>query len=138
MNDVSKFVSIRKLENNKDIELIKNGKGFYIQKDNCKTMIFNNKNLMSFLAYIEFPNNKIKGNHYHNNKEENMLIVNGELRAKYFLPTSSEDVLELILFPGDIVTIKPGCVHCYETDNGAAAIEFSPNDFDENDSFDYE
>ncbi|MDE5539110.1 MAG: cupin domain-containing protein [Bacilli bacterium] len=87
---------------------------------------------MRYLAYLEFSPNKVRGNHYHNTKEENLLVIKGIIKAKYWLLDNNE-TLELMLEPGDVVNVKPGVAHAYVSDGEASAIEFSPQILDYND-----
>ena len=130
---INKLVSVTKLKKENDIGAALNkGNIFQYEKRGCINYVFHNGEPMRYLTYLEFAPNKDRGNHYHNEKEENLLVLKGNIKAKYWLLDNS-DVLELILEPGDIVNVKPGVVHVYISENGASAIEYSPQILDYND-----
>lgn len=130
---INKLVSVTKLKKENDIGTAFNkGNIFQYEKRGCINYVFHNGEPMRYLTYLEFAPNKDRGNHYHNEKEENLLVLKGNIKAKYWLLNNS-DVLELMLEPGDIVNVKPGVVHVYVAENGASAIEYSPQILDYND-----
>ena len=134
---VTDFVEIKRLERIKDLGKLEEGQGYRILQDNLLTVLFHNGEPMSFLGFLEFNNVKLRGDHYHKNKIENMCIITGSLKAKYVLPEKPNDVYEVELKAGDVVTVLPGCVHTYISDSSALAVEFSPQLFDKDDLIKY-
>lgn len=130
---INKLVNITKLKKECDIGAALNkGNIFQYEKRGYINYVFHNGEPMRYLTYLEFAPNKYRGNHYHNKKEENLLVLKGNIKAKYWL-LDNNDVLELMLEPGDIVNVKPGVAHVYISENGASAIEYSPQILDYND-----
>src|SRR5258706_1590236 len=84
-----------------------------------------------FLLYIEFlmHPNKIRGNHYHQKKDEFMYIIKGRLRAVYE-DIDTNERQSMILEEGALVNVKPRCAHIYIPLEYTQAIEFSPNEYD--------
>jgi quercetin dioxygenase-like cupin family protein len=136
--DVRDFVNVRALGRDNDPTLLEQGGGYIFEKEGALTMLYHNGEPMSFLAYIQFLPEKARGNHYHPRKHENVLVVSGLIRAKYLLPQHPEDVLELTLKPGDIVSVEPGCVHSYVAVTGGVGLEFSRERFELRDTVRYE
>lgn len=125
--EINELVTVTRLKKEEDVKsAMHRGEIFKYKKLNYINYLFHNGEPMRFLTYLEFAPNKERGNHYHKVKEENMLIINGTLKAKYWLIDNSDESIEFILEPGDIVNVKPGVVHVYISKDGASAIEYSP------------
>ncbi len=132
---INNFITITKLNKEKNLNNLANGQGCIFDKDEVRSAFYHNGKPMKYLAYIEFSSKKARGNHYHIEKEENICLIKGKLNAKYWLPENPNETLEINLHPGDLVNIKPGCAHSYLAEDFAVAVEFSPNSFKENDTF---
>lgn len=131
---INELVTVTKLKKEEDIQsAMQEGRIFQYEKRNCINYLFHNGEPMRFLTYLEFAPNKERGNHYHKEKEENMLVIKGFLKAKYWFIDNRNECLELMLEPGDIVNVKPGVAHVYIAKEGASAIEFSSQVLDYND-----
>lgn len=131
---ISDFVNVIKLNKEDDIQsAFENGKLFKYEKRGNINYVFHNGDGMRYLTYLEFTPNNDRGNHYHNQKEESMIVLKGKLNAKYYLVDNPYETLELTLEEGDIVNIKPRVAHVYLSADGASAIEFSPQKLDYND-----
>ena len=127
---ITDFISITKLHPEKDWGLLESGRGLMYKKQGAMLACIHNGEPMRYLAFIEFAPNTPRGGHYHNEKIENICVVSGKLKAKYWLADNSAESMEIELSPGDTVNIKPGMVHVYESTSGAFAVEFSPNKFE--------
>ena len=124
---LNELVTVTKLVKAKDTKsAMHKGDIFKYEKQNRINYLFHNGKPMRFLTYLEFAPNIERGNHYHKEKEENMLIISGKLKAKYWLIDNYDESLEIVLEPGDIVNVKPGVAHVYIAKDGASAIEYSP------------
>lgn len=131
---LNELVSVTKLKKEEDIgSALNKGEIFQYEKKNCINYVFHNGEPIRYLTYLEFAPGKERGNHYHNKKEENLLVLKGTLKAKYWMIDNSKDMLELTLEPGNIVNVKPGVAHVYIAKDGASAIEFSPQVLNYND-----
>lgn len=117
-------------------DLEASGRGYRFEKNGARTFLYHNGAEMRFLGYIEFVPGKTRGDHYHVRKVEHMCVIKGTIRAKFFPCDSPENVIETILAAGDVVKIIPGCVHSYLSDEGAVAVEFSPQRFELADTID--
>ncbi len=120
------LVSIRKLEFVEDkTNAFKDGFLFKYKKENGINYVFNNGEPMKYLTYLEFPPNIERGKHFHQSKEENLLVLKGNLKVTCWKVGEEDNKLEINLMEGEILNIKPMCVHVYCSTNGASAIEFS-------------
>ena len=77
----------------KDLDAVKNGVGYHVGS----AVLCHNGDGMRFITYLEFPAGKVKGNHYHKEKYENMVVIKGEVEAKYYL---SEKIKPTLLSDG--------------------------------------
>lgn len=107
------------------------GRGLRVADD---TFFCHNGEPIRFIAYLEFAD-RPRGNHFHKVKTEYLCVLRGSLHAEFFLPDRPDDVLRRALWPGDLVTVLPGCVHTYVADSTAAAVEYSPQPFDPDDTY---
>lgn len=81
---INELVRVIKLKKQDDISsLLSNGELFQYEKRGYINYVFYNGEPMRYLTYSEFAPGKDRGNHYHNQKEENMLVLKGTLKAKY-------------------------------------------------------
>jgi len=134
---LNELITVITLPKEEDIKsALKEGKTFQYDKKGATNYLFHNGSPMCFLTTLEFVAGKERGSHYHKEKEESLLVTNGILKAKYWLANNPEDRLEFVLKPGDIVNVKPGAAHVYISDEGASAIEFSPQVLDISDQID--
>lgn len=131
---ISELVTVIKLKKEDDIKsAFESGKIFKYEKSRNINYVFHNGEPMRYLTYLEFAPGKERGNHYHNKKEEYMIVLKGKLKAKYYLVDNPLESLELVLEEGDIVNVKSRVAHVYLSDDGANAIEFSPQILDYDD-----
>lgn len=130
-NNIRDYVNIIKLnkENNPN-DFEKKGKGYFYTKEGAKTFMYHNGEPMRCLLYIEYEPMKPRGNHIHKKKTENHCVVKGKIKVKCFLPESPTDILEIVLEEGDIISLKPGCVHSFCAENQAVSLEFSAQPFE--------
>lgn len=136
MKSIHEYISIKKLNKEKDTKALEQGHGCIFSKNGALSAYYYNGSPMCYLAYITFLPHTPRGGHLHKTKEENMFIVSGSLKARYWLLSKPEEVLEVLLEQGEIVNIKPGCAHLYYSETGAVALEFSPQKFVEADCLD--
>lgn len=132
---VEEYIKVIHLNGEKDLSKLQLGQGCIFDKGDVRSAFYHNGKPMRYLAYIEFSSKKERGNHYHKKKEENICMVKGKVKAKYWLPEVPQEICEVELNAGDIVNIKPGCAHSYLAEDFAVAVEFSPNKFKESDTF---
>jgi mannose-6-phosphate isomerase-like protein (cupin superfamily) len=85
-----------------------------------------------YLAFIELRDAGVRGNHYHNVKEEFIYVIQGELQL--VIEDIGSKAREVIaLQAGDLATIQPGVAHALRTVKPGQAIEFSRTRFDPGD-----
>lgn len=131
MNDIKNYIKVTKLNKTKNLQSLENGIGYHLGS----AVACHNGEGMKFITYLEFPANKVKGNHYHKDKIEHMCIIKENIKAKYYFPTDPNNSYEILLEEGDVVTICPNCAHAYLSEKGCSAIEFSPQKFGNKDVF---
>ena len=133
---LSELVTVMTLPREEDIKsALEVGTPFQYEKKGAINYLFHNGEPIRFLTTLEFVAGKERGGHYHKEKEDNLLVTKGVLKGKFSFPNGHE-TFELIIGPGDIVKIRPGVVHSYVSDEGASAIEFSPQALDISDQID--
>lgn len=136
MAQLSDFITITQLPRAIDVQTdLAAGKLFQYQKSDGDNYVFNNHQPMYYSAYLTYPAGVVRGNHYHQRKEENLLVLTGEIKLKCWLPKEPDDVAEYTLAPGQIVNLQPGIAHACVSERGATAIEFCPQPLDIADSF---
>jgi quercetin dioxygenase-like cupin family protein len=127
---VKDYVSVTRISTDRDPAALETaGKGYMAWKNEALAALFHNGDPMVFMAYLEFKNGVSRGNHYHLRQHQYMIVLAGELRCKFLLPDAPEDVLELTLTQGDVLSNLPGCVHSYQAPESAVAIEYSPHPY---------
>lgn len=128
---VKEYILIKRLNNTYDTTSLEAGVGCIFVKDrDVLSAFYHNGEPMRYLAYIEFSSGKPRGNHYHKKRNENIAIVKGNITAKYWLPENPSEVYEVKLTAGDVVNVKPGCAHTYESKEHVVALEFSPQNYE--------
>lgn len=95
---------------------------------------YNSEEGIRYIAYIELRAGTARGNHYHKVKQEYIYLLNGTVSLFLEdLESKAEEVLPMI--PGDLVLILPGIAHTLSVEKSGEAIEFSPAQFDPNDTY---
>jgi UDP-2-acetamido-2,6-beta-L-arabino-hexul-4-ose reductase len=89
-----------------------------------------------YLACIELRSGAVRGNHYHEAKEEAIYVINGEVLLVV------EDIVskERASFPlktGELALIPVRIGHAFRTIVAGQGVEWSPGMFDPADSFTY-
>ena len=77
------------------------------------------------LALFEIRRGFVRGNHYHQKKEEVFYIFQGRLRA-LFMDMATRQKEERILEKGDKIRIKPFCGHMFHGLEDTLVVEYSP------------
>ena len=131
MKKIRDFVKIINLNREKDFDAVKNGVGYHVGS----AVLCHNGDGMRFITYLEFPAGKVKGNHYHKEKYENMVVIKGEVEAKYYFPNNLDSSYKVTLREGDVVSIRPGVAHAYLSKEGCSVIEFSPQKYNQSDVY---
>ncbi len=85
------------------------------------------------LALFEIKEGYVRGNHYHQKKEEIFYIFRGKIKAS-FMDIDTLQREERILRRGDKIRIKPRCGHLFYGMEDTLVIEYSPQVYDQEDS----
>ena len=84
---------------------------------------------MRYIAVVELRAGAVRGNHFHNVKQEWFYVCQGEVSLKVAHPPSG--VRETIpVRAGDLVFIPAGVAHSIRTLQPGHALEFAPTQFD--------
>ncbi len=75
-----------------------------------------------------------RGGHYHKNKEEIFYVFRGKIKAS-FVDMDTLQRNEEILEKGDKIRVNPGCGHLFYGLEDAVIIEYSPQVYDQGDSY---
>jgi dTDP-4-dehydrorhamnose 3,5-epimerase-like enzyme len=85
------------------------------------------------LALFEIRRGFVRGNHYHQKKEEVFYIFQGRLRA-LFMDMDTHQKEEKILEKGDKIRIKSNCGHAFTGLENTVVIEYSPQIYEREDN----
>jgi mannose-6-phosphate isomerase-like protein (cupin superfamily) len=82
-----------------------------------------------YLAAIELREGAVRGNHYHDKKEEWLYIILGEISL--ILEDMDSHARAIVpLYAGDLAVVQTGVAHAWKTIQPGLAVEFSPARFD--------
>ena len=85
------------------------------------------------LALFEIKRGFVRGNHYHQKKEEVFYIFQGKLKALFMdLDTSQKE--ERVLEKGDKIRIRPFCGHMFHGLEDTLVVEYSPQVYEMEDN----
>lgn len=128
--NVNDYVKVSKVALDKNYEHAEKGAGFVVPGLPLIASISPTQPI-NYIAILHYITNEPRANHYHNHKLEYIVVLDGKLKANFYLPGNNAEQIEKVLLPGDIVEIKPGCVHIFTAiDNEASALEMSPQKLD--------
>jgi dTDP-4-dehydrorhamnose 3,5-epimerase-like enzyme len=86
------------------------------------------------VAAFEIRKGYIRGNHYHEKKEEIFYVFRGRLKAS-FMDMDTLQKEERILKKGDRIRVKPFCGHLFYGMENTLVIEYSPQVYDKEDTY---
>jgi len=86
------------------------------------------------LAFFEIKKGFSRGSHYHKKKEEVFYVVTGSIRA-VFIDMENGMKKTYILKKGYKVRVKTLCGHTFYGIEDALVVEYSPQFYDKNDSY---
>ncbi len=124
-----KKVIVEKLPEGKDIDGAKRwseDKGEFVQ--------ISHREDIGHLAFFELKKGHVRGNHYHEKKEEVFYIISGKVRAIFFDIDSSEKE-EQILTRGDKIKVATRIGHIFLGIEDTLVVEYSPQYYDKEDAF---
>ena len=86
------------------------------------------------LAAFEIRKGFSRGDHYHEKKEEIFYVFQGKIKAS-FIDMDTLQKQERILEKGDKIRVKPRCGHLFYGLEDTLVIEYSPQVYDKEDSY---
>ena len=123
-----KKVIVEKLPEGKDIDGAKRwseDKGEFVQ--------ISHREDIGHLAFFELKKGHVRGNHYHEKKEEVFYIISGKVHA-LFVDIDSSEKEELILTKGDKIKVSTRVGHIFHGMEDTLVVEYSPQYYDKEDS----
>lgn len=90
--------------------------------------------VVHYIAAIQLKSDTVRGNHYHDEKQEWIYVLSGEMLL-VVKDLESGEREQLPLAPGDLVYIAPRVAHAMQVLTPGFAIEFSPNRYNPADTF---
>jgi dTDP-4-dehydrorhamnose 3,5-epimerase-like enzyme len=130
VTDINDFLDFGSLHVERSVESLKNGEGFVASGLNTQTAAINTQFPAEFIALLEFLESEPRGNHYHREKIEVMVVLNGELLCEFRLPEDDEVQISRVLTAGEYVRVAPQCVHTFTAINGnVVAIEYGSTSY---------
>jgi dTDP-4-dehydrorhamnose 3,5-epimerase-like enzyme len=123
-----KKVRIEKLPETKEIDGAKrweDAKGEFVQ--------ISYREGIGHVAFFELRKGQLRGNHYHQKKEEVFYIISGKVRAVFVdLDTSERE--ERILTKGEKIRVLTRVGHAFHGLENSTVVEYSPQFYDKEDA----
>lgn len=92
---------------------------------------------LRFAAYIEFKAGATRAQHYHRYRTEILYVISGLLEARY-RDVATGDSMDIVLSPGHLVTVGPGCAHLYRVVEYSQVMELSDRSYDPSETVAYD
>jgi uncharacterized cupin superfamily protein len=90
---------------------------------------FSDGEKIDYIAFVELRLGGIRGNHYHQKKEEAVYIIRGEM-VLFVQDIQTREQASLTLQAGDLAVVATHIAHAYQTTQPGDAVEFSKARFD--------
>jgi uncharacterized cupin superfamily protein len=90
---------------------------------------FSDGEKIDYIAFVELRLGGIRGNHYHQKKEEAVYIIRGEMLL-FIQDIQTRERAALTLQAGDLAVVPTQIAHAYQTTRPGDAVEFSRAKFD--------
>ena len=101
--------------------VMNNGKG--------RSLFLNSTQSINTVAVWESEaSTAVRGNHYHLHKNEIVYIIKGKVKIYYWLP-EKEEIENILVESGDLITIKPGLGHAYQAIDNTLAFEMGSHPY---------
>lgn len=134
--NVSDLYEIFYLEPRADYSLAEQTMGFVVPGEKPKASL-NMPESAKYVALLQYRQGELRANHYHKNKTEYLVIVDGSLSIALTSVEHSEQSITLDLSSGAAIRIDPLCHHKLTAiSETATAIELSPEQLDLSDTYD--
>ena len=105
---VKDHLNFFKFNNEQDYSLAESGFGFLIPGSLAKASI-SPPEPIEYFALLTFKEGEPRGNHYHKEKVEYVIILNGSLRCDFSLVSNLKDSSAVSFNAGEMVRMSPGC-----------------------------
>ena len=128
------LVIVEQLGNSRDMEMLERGNGFVENVEGVITAFVHNGEPVAFVGYIDFAPMEVRGQHYHRERWEKLVILWGSVRGRFCRPKTPADVWESTFMARDVISIAPSCAHSFVSEDGAAALELSPSVYRDGDT----
>ena len=97
---------------------------------------YNGEEPVRYIAAIEFVKGTVRGNHYHQRKQEWVYLVTGAVQLVVEdLRNNQRETVPMAA--GDLAYISPGIAHAFVVQENGMAVEYSPVRFDPTDNIRY-
>jgi uncharacterized RmlC-like cupin family protein len=98
--------------------------------------IYDGEEGIRYLAYAELRPGAVRGNHYHETKEECFYVIHGEI-LMVVEDIASKERASFPVVSGELVLLPVRIAHAFRSLSAGQGIEWSPTRFDPADSFTY-
>ncbi len=134
--DTLGHLEFHELDHQKDYSKLEGSRGFVVDEGSSPTAVINTIGDAAFIALLRFSAGQPRGNHYHLKKTEHMIVLRGDLLCIFEDPRKSQEHrVERVLRTGEMVVIRPGCVHTYVAQgDDVIALEYAPQPFEQDDT----
>ncbi|MDF2867369.1 MAG: hypothetical protein K0S11_839 [Gammaproteobacteria bacterium] len=96
-----------------------------------KTVLLSNHASYETVILLEFlPNGELRGNHYHQHKQELLYIIEGKLTGYFWLPEDTTTLQKFTFTPGELITVPANIAHAYQAVEKTLVLELSTTRFD--------
>ena len=134
MKTINDYIGVSRLGLEKNYEALEASDGFVVSTSKVPTAAIHTKEDAKFIALLEFKHNVPRGNHYHLQKVEHMIVLQGRLLCSFALPENATDTLDIILEAGQQIRISPGCLHTFTAQGGdVLALEYAAQRYEAKD-----
>jgi quercetin dioxygenase-like cupin family protein len=97
---------------------------------------YNGEEGIRYIAAIEFVKGTVRGNHYHQRKQEWVYLISGSVEL--VVEDVESKLRETVnMVAGDLAYVSPGVAHTFVVQESGMAVEFSPVRFDPADTTRY-
>ncbi len=98
------------------------------------TQVHNSDEPLRYLAWLELRAGAVRGNHYHEFKQESVYVIEGVVEVTVVARDTGEREA-IPLLAGDLLFIPAGVAHALRTLEPGQALEFAPEPLDVSDSY---
>lgn len=134
MAHIDNLLEFGSLHTEYNAQQLRDGQGFVSSGTHMPTAAINTQYPANFIALLEFQESQPRGNHYHLEKTEVIIVLKGKIQGEFRLPEDDKVQISRVLGVGEFVRIAPGCVHTFTALQGSAmAIEYGSTTYTQTD-----